>query len=90
MQREEERLHQRLDHADGQRRADVVGQGISSSLIYFLVVPMKDSMPWYVLMILIYGINIILAFIISAGLKKVDEAGWKTLQFLRRKTAAEH
>jgi fucose 4-O-acetylase-like acetyltransferase len=63
-------------------------QGISSSLIYFLVVPLKENMPWWVLMILIYVINIILAFIISAGLKKVDNLGWKVLEFLRRKTAS--
>ncbi|WP_394665199.1 acyltransferase family protein [uncultured Chryseobacterium sp.] len=63
-------------------------QGISSSLVYFLVVPMKGNMPWWILMILIYGINIILAFIISAGLKKVDEWGWKILEFLRSKTAS--
>ncbi|MFC5874914.1 Fucose 4-O-acetylase [Chryseobacterium arachidis] len=64
------------------------GQGISSSLIYFLVVPLKETLPWWILMIIIYGINIILAFIISAGLKKVDESGWKLLEFLRRKTAS--
>ncbi len=64
------------------------GQGISSSLVYFLVVPMKESMPWWILMILIYGINIVLAFIISAGLKKIDELGWKILEFLRRKTSS--
>ncbi|WP_294220255.1 acyltransferase family protein [uncultured Chryseobacterium sp.] len=63
-------------------------QGISSSLVYFIVVPLKEYMSWWVLMILIYGINIMLAFIISAGLKKVDQAGWKILEFLRKKTAA--
>lgn len=63
-------------------------QGISSSLVYFLVVPLKENMPWWILMIIIYGINIILAFIISAGLKKVDASGWKILEFLRRKTAS--
>ncbi|GAA4163775.1 hypothetical protein GCM10022217_33250 [Chryseobacterium ginsenosidimutans] len=63
-------------------------QGISSSLIYFLVVPLKENMSWWALMILIYVINIILAFIISAGLKKVDNLGWKVLEFLRRKTAS--
>lgn len=66
------------------------GQGISSSLIYFLVVPMKEIMPWWVLMILIYSINVILAFLISAGLKKTDETGWKILEFLRKKTAAKN
>ncbi|MCS3867627.1 fucose 4-O-acetylase-like acetyltransferase [Chryseobacterium ginsenosidimutans] len=63
-------------------------QGISSSLIYFLVVPLKENMSWWVLMIIVYVINIILAFIISIGLKKVDKLGWKVLEFLRRKTAS--
>lgn len=62
-------------------------QGISSSLVYFLVVPLKEYMPWWLLMTFIYGINVILAFIIAAGLKKVDTQGWKALQFLRNKTA---
>ncbi len=62
-------------------------QGISSSLVYFLVVPLKENMPWWILMIIIYGINIILAFIISAGLKKVDEAGWSLLEYFRKNTA---
>ncbi|AZA52587.1 acyltransferase family protein [Chryseobacterium sp. G0201] len=61
-------------------------QGLSSSLVYFLVVPLKENMPWWILMVLIYIINIILAFIISAGLKKVDSFGWNILEILRRKT----
>lgn len=64
-------------------------QGISSSLVYFLVVPLKGTMPWWTVMILIYIINIFLAFMISGGLKKVDEWGWKALQFLRIKTAVK-
>jgi fucose 4-O-acetylase-like acetyltransferase len=63
-------------------------QGISSSLVYFLVVPLKENMPWWILMILIYIVNVILAFIIAAGLKKFDSFGWKTLKFLRKKTAS--
>lgn len=63
------------------------GQGISSSLVYFLVVPMKETMPWWILMILIYTMNVILAFIIATGLKKFDAFGWKILEFLRKKTA---
>lgn len=62
-------------------------QGISSSLVYFIVVPLNGRMPWWLLMIGIYLINIILAFLIAEGLKKIDLAGWKTLQFLRKKTA---
>lgn len=63
-------------------------QGISSSLVYFLVVPLKENMPWWILMVLIYITNIILAFIIAAGLKKFDGLGWKILEFLRKKTAS--
>ncbi len=63
-------------------------QGISSSLVYFLVVPLKENMPWWILMILIYIVNVILAFIIAAGLKKFDGFGWKILEFLRKKTAS--
>lgn len=63
------------------------GQGISSSLVYFLVVPLKENMPWWTLMIIIYTINVLLAFIISAGLKKVDNLGWNVLKLLRDKTA---
>ena len=63
-------------------------QGISSSLIYFLVVPLKENMPWWILMILIYIVNVIFAFIIAAGLKKFDSFGWKILEFLRKKTAS--
>lgn len=62
-------------------------QGISSSLVYFLVVPLKENMPWWLLILIIYGINIILAFIISAGLKKVDETGWRLLEYFRKNTA---
>lgn len=63
-------------------------QGISSSLVYFIVVPLKEHIVWWLLMIIIYSINIILAFIISAGLKKIDNSGWNILEFLRRKTAS--
>lgn len=62
-------------------------QGISSSLVYFVVVPLKEKMPWWILMIFIYIINVILAFIISKGLKEIDGKGWKVLEFLRKKTA---
>ncbi|EJL73716.1 acyltransferase family protein [Chryseobacterium populi] len=64
-------------------------QGISSSIVYFIVVPLKENMPWWILMILIYIINIILASVIAEGLKKIDASGWKILELLRRKTAAE-
>ncbi|ASW75460.1 acyltransferase [Chryseobacterium piperi] len=63
-------------------------QGISSSLVYFIVVSLNEKMPWWVLMILIYCINIILAIIIAEVLKKTDRLGWNVLEFLRRKTAS--
>lgn len=62
-------------------------QGMSSSLVYFLVVQIKDAMPWGILLILIYGINVLLAIIIAEGLKKLDATGWQILRFLRKKTA---
>ena len=63
-------------------------QGMSSSLVYFLVVPLKDKMSWWILMIIIYLINIGLAVIIAQGLKKVDAFGWKIIEKLRKKTAS--
>ena len=63
-------------------------QGMSSSLVYFIVVGLKDKMQWWILMIIIYLINILLAVIIAEGLKKIDAFGWKTLEFLRKKTAS--
>ncbi|WKS95331.1 acyltransferase family protein [Riemerella columbina] len=62
-------------------------QGISSSLIYFIVTPLKDEMPWWGLMLIIFPINIGLAIIIAQILKKCDDLGWKILSFLRAKTA---
>lgn len=62
-------------------------QGISSSLAYFIAVPLKEKLPWYALMIIVYIINIILAIGIAKVLKQADAAGWKVLELLRRKTA---
>lgn len=64
-------------------------QGISSSLVYFLVVPLKEYLSWWILMILIYLINVILGFGISAILKKIDSFGWNILEILRKKTAVK-
>ncbi|MGZ5262241.1 MAG: acyltransferase family protein [Kaistella sp.] len=64
-------------------------QGMSSSLVYFLVVPLQDAMPWWVLMILIYLINVVFAFGIAIVLKKIDAIGWNILQVLRKKTASK-
>lgn len=63
-------------------------QGISSSLVYFLVAALQGKLPWYILMVLIFIINVILAIIIASGLKKIDSMGWRTLEFLRKKTAS--
>ena len=63
-------------------------QGISSSLVYFIVAPLKDTWPWPVLMIVVYLINIILAFAIAWLLQKLDSTGWKALRFLQMKTAS--
>lgn len=62
-------------------------QGISSSLIYFFVVPLKDSMHWGLLLILAFVLNVLLAFGISFLLQKWDILGWKALRFLKQKTA---
>lgn len=62
-------------------------QGVSSSLVYFIVVPLKDKMEWWILMIVIFMINIILAVIIAELAKRIDALGWKALSFLRDKTA---
>lgn len=63
-------------------------QGISSSFVYFLVVALEDKIEWWILMILIYSINILLAFFIAKFLQKLDEKGWQVLGFLRKKTAS--
>jgi len=47
-------------------------------------------MSWWLLVLIIYPLNILLAFLISIGLKKVDDFGWKTLEFLRAKTASRN
>ncbi|MBQ0151480.1 MAG: acyltransferase family protein [Chryseobacterium sp.] len=65
------------------------GQGISSSLVYFLVVPMKESLEWWFLMPIIYTINVLLAFVISAALKKFDAWGWSILEIIRKNTASK-
>ena len=62
-------------------------QGISSSLIYFIVVPFEENTNWLLLALIVYPINIVLAIIIAEGLKKVDAFGWKILEYLRKKTA---
>ncbi|CAA7196430.1 acyltransferase family protein [Chryseobacterium potabilaquae] len=62
-------------------------QGISSSLIYFIVVFFNEKMNWFLLMIEVYIINIFLAFIIAWSLQKFDKFGWMILTYLRKKTS---
>ncbi len=62
-------------------------QGISSSLIYFLVVPLKDHMHWSLLLPLIFIINLVLAYSIALFLKKWDQWGWNLLRWLKGRTA---
>ena len=64
-------------------------QGISSSFIYFMVMPLKDHIPWALLMLFIFIVNVILAIIIAEILKKIDTFGWKLLYFLKRKTTSD-
>ncbi|AZI33442.1 acyltransferase family protein [Kaistella carnis] len=63
-------------------------QGMSSSLVYFLVVPLKENLHWAVLLVVIFVVNILLAVVIAEFLKKLDALGWKILEFLRKKTAS--
>lgn len=64
-------------------------QGISASLIYFLVFTVKDHMVWYFLLPLVFIINILLAVMIAELLRKLDDLGWSLLKFLRKKTSSE-
>lgn len=63
-------------------------QGISSSMVYFIVVPLKDQFHWLVLLIIAFIFNILLAMGIAEGLKKIDELGWNILEYLRKKTTS--
>ena len=62
-------------------------QGMSSSVVYFLVAALKESVNTWVLMVLIYVLNVALAIVFAEILKKIDDYGWKVLEFLRKKTA---
>lgn len=64
-------------------------QGISSSMIYLPVVLLKEDTPWWILLVVVYAVNVVLACVISEVLKKVDALGWEFLELLRRKTASE-
>ena len=62
-------------------------QGMSSSVVYFLVATLKESVNTWVLMVLIYVLNVALAIVFAEILKKIDDYGWKVLEFLRKRTA---
>lgn len=62
-------------------------QGISSSLIYFLVFPLKDQVNWILLMLVTFLVNLLLAVVLVKFIEKLDGWGWKILGFLRKKTA---
>ncbi len=63
------------------------GQGITSSLIYFLVVPLQDKMAWHVLLPLVFFVNVIAAIAIAELLKRIDTFAWKILEIIRKKTS---
>ncbi len=63
-------------------------QGISSSLIYFIVVPLHEKMPWFIFLPIVFVINLVLAYFLAILLNKFDALGWKILEYLRKKTAS--
>ncbi len=63
-------------------------QGLSSSLIYFIVVPLVGKIPWALQLVLIFSINVVLAVGIAELLKRLDAFGWRVLRFLHKKTAS--
>lgn len=64
-------------------------QGMSSSLVYFIVVPLIDKVNWIFLMFIIYLINVLFAVIIAITLKRIDNISWNFLRFLQKKTASK-
>lgn len=65
-------------------------QGISSTLIYFLVDPLHDHLHWGILLPFALSVNLILAYFIAWILKSFDEFIWKFLRILQKKTASEY
>lgn len=63
-------------------------QGISSTVLYFPVHYLKDELSWFVLLPFMWMLNVGLAVIIAKFLMKYDAAGWKFLEYLRKKTAS--
>ncbi len=63
-------------------------QGMSSSLIYFVVARLKTDISWGILVVLIFALNIMLAVAIAWVLKRLDAFAWKILEYLRKKTAS--
>jgi len=63
-------------------------QGLSSSLIYFIVVPLVGKLPWALQLVLLFSINVVLAVGIAELLKRLDAFGWHVLRYLHKKTAS--
>lgn len=61
-------------------------QGISSSFIYFIIIPLLGTTHWTLLLAIIFTINILLSIGIAEILKRVDDLGWKILYYLKNKT----
>ncbi len=58
-------------------------QGVSSSLLYFIVVPVKDYVPWYVSLPILFCINILMAIQLAKLFRKTDTLGWNILNKIR-------
>lgn len=63
-------------------------QGISSTLLYFPVHYLQGQLPWFVLLPVMWLLNVTLAVLIAKALMRYDAAGWKLLAWLRKKTAS--
>lgn len=55
-------------------------QGVSSSLVYYIVEPLAGTSHWVFLMMGVFIVNVILAIIIAFGLKKYDQWAWSGLR----------
>lgn len=62
-------------------------QGISSSLIYYIVHALKNHLHWGILMLFAFGLNLGLAIGIAWVLKRYDIWGWKQLRIFKKLTA---
>lgn len=58
-------------------------QGISSSMVYFVVPYFKGNVHWSLLLMFIFIINLLWAFLLVKLLRKIDDWGWKALNYMR-------